>query len=604
MANLTPEWLQAGFEVTGGFETSGNPWAGVSNDFDKQGISCGILQWNIGQGSLQPLVNKCGLPAVQQYMPVYGNQLWNACQKSKAEGLEIVRAWQPNGNLKSDVLKELRAFFGSPEMIKQQMAAATKVGEEAMVLASRWAHDSRAGQPVLKEFCLFFDLLTQSGGIGAVWLDDVRAFISQHGRNQVDNVICDWITGRPSTVQHLGDGHKNAALWKNNVADADLDLFTLAYLRCLKSKVIYQVVAFNRRGTIVQTHGWVNKGLVDLPKLRNAPPISNVGSTTSVTTEHIENVVATNEQKFVVNNEAPLGLNLRRAPDPHDNTNIIVTLPLHHEVIKLGDSNVANWWNVRATIDGITKDGFVNRKYLSPAGSEDVTVETHTGIVEVHLPTAGRNIVRSSKAGRQFPLTENPPVRRLANDPAPQRVAAIQQLISWFAVEDSARYDKDESTYCNIYAYDYCFMTGAYLPRVWWTAKSLLRLQAGETVPVIYPTAQATVNEMNANALNDWFRDWGGHFGWRRTLDLDELQTAANQGKVCITVGKAKTNFHHGHGHIVAVVPENDNHRATRQNGKVTATVQSQAGGSNFEYHVSHWWTDGTYVDFGHWIHD
>lgn len=273
MATLTPEWLKTALEVTGGFETDGDPWAGISNDFDNMGISCGILQWNIGQGSLQPLVKKCGLPAVQKHMPVHGNELWNACQGTIANGLQIVRSWQPNKKLKPDVMSELRTLFGSPEMKEQQMAAALHVGQESMNLASQWASELRGGDPRLKEFCLFFDLITQSGGMKGVWLDDVRTFIAQNGgRANVDDVICKWILDRPADVQHLGDGRKNAALWKNNVADADVELFTLAYLRCLKSKVIFQVVALNRRGTIAQTIGFVNSGKVDLSQLLNGIP--------------------------------------------------------------------------------------------------------------------------------------------------------------------------------------------------------------------------------------------------------------------------------------------------------------------------------------------
>jgi len=594
MASLTPEWLKKALEVTGGFETDGNPWAGVSNDFDQMGISCGILQWNIGSGSLQPLVKSCGQTTVQKYMPVHGNELWTACNSSIPQGLAIVREWQPNKKLKPDVFKELKDLFGSPEMIEQQMAIATGVGEDSMKLASRWAQELRGGDPRLKEFCLFFDLLTQSGGMKDVWLNDVRAFIAERDRKRVDDAICDWIENRPPNVEHLPDGKKNAALWRNNVAESDLELFTLAYLRCLKSKVIYQIVALNRRGTIAQTQGWVNQGLVDLPVLRNSSSVSE-----------LENLFPGEGQEFVVNSEAALGLNLRSAPDPSDETNLIATLPLNHRVIKLAESSVANWWKVRTIIDGLTRDGYVNKKYLSPAGQSSTEVTTHSGVVAVHLPTTGMNIRRTSSAGRSFSLTETPPTRSVATDPPGQRIAAIRELIEWFNVPESLRYKPDQSTYCNIYAYDYCYMTGAYLPRVWWTDKALLRLQAGETVPIVYPGTQpGTVNEKTANSLNEWFKDWGGFFGWRRTLDLDELQAEANQGKVCITVARAKPQFHHGHGHIVAVVPENDTHRATRINGKVVETVQSQAGANNFKYRVNHWWNDGTYADFGHWIHD
>jgi hypothetical protein len=47
--------------LTGSFETDNSfpdCFAGLSGDFDGQGISFGVLQWNLGQGSLQPLLRK------------------------------------------------------------------------------------------------------------------------------------------------------------------------------------------------------------------------------------------------------------------------------------------------------------------------------------------------------------------------------------------------------------------------------------------------------------------------------------------------------------------------------------------------------------------
>src|SRR5512137_2315949 len=47
--------------LTGSFETGqGLPdcFAGLSGDFDGQGMSLGVLQWNFGQGSLQPLLRE------------------------------------------------------------------------------------------------------------------------------------------------------------------------------------------------------------------------------------------------------------------------------------------------------------------------------------------------------------------------------------------------------------------------------------------------------------------------------------------------------------------------------------------------------------------
>jgi hypothetical protein len=305
-----------------------------------------------------------------------------------------------------------------------------------------------------------------------------------------------------------------------------------------------------------------------------------------------------NQNEFKVNEQAPQGLNLRSEPDPTAN-NIIAVIPHGHAVTKLGDSNNPNWWRVETALNGTTATGFVNKKFLSPAtGSTPVA---HQGVVAAHLSTAGMTVTRQN-ARRAHPLTEVPPVKRHQNDSTAQKVDALRQLIDWFKVESSPRYlPTGGATFCNIYTYDYCFMADAYLPRVWWNQQAIIKLDAGQVVPVSYGD---TVDEITANGLHNWFKDWGTHFGWRRTVDLTEMQDEANQGKVCITVARAKQQFHHGHGHIVAVVPENNTFQALRENGKVIKTVQSQAGAHNQDYVVKRWWDDGTYADFGHWIHD
>ncbi|TRW99051.1 hypothetical protein [Candidatus Methylobacter oryzae] len=101
---LNSNWLRTSLEITGGFEPDGNPWAGVSGDFDAEGISCGILQWNIGQESLQPLVKAVGKDEVIRLVPVYGKAFFDACSSSIAQGLATVRSWQSNKSmLRSDI---------------------------------------------------------------------------------------------------------------------------------------------------------------------------------------------------------------------------------------------------------------------------------------------------------------------------------------------------------------------------------------------------------------------------------------------------------------------------------------------------------------------
>lgn len=261
-------WFRIALEITGDFETAGSPWSNVTNDFDQQGISCGVLQWNIGKGSLQPLVKAVGRDVVNRHMPNFGGELWDACHRTIPEGLSIVRAWQPAGSLRQAVLRELQSLFGSEEMIEQQIAAARDKGEKAMLLANKWAADSRgAGRCTLREFCWFFDLISQSGSLKGLWYADVEAFLAGHGAGAVD-FICDWLAAPPPEEIHQKDGKKNAALWRGNVAPDQLPLFALSYLRAQKSDSPYHVLTMNRRGTISATRGWVNGDEEDLERLR------------------------------------------------------------------------------------------------------------------------------------------------------------------------------------------------------------------------------------------------------------------------------------------------------------------------------------------------
>jgi hypothetical protein len=64
--------------LTGAFETnSGFPdcFAGLSGDFDGQGISFGVCQWNFGQGSLQPLLKDMVVQHPGIVQPIFREQL-------------------------------------------------------------------------------------------------------------------------------------------------------------------------------------------------------------------------------------------------------------------------------------------------------------------------------------------------------------------------------------------------------------------------------------------------------------------------------------------------------------------------------------------------
>ena len=183
-------------------------------------------------------------------------------------------------------------------------------------------------------------------------------------------------------------------------------------------------------------------------------------------------------------------------------------------------------------------------------------------------------------------------------------------VVETLNVENSDRYEPEPGgpTYCNIYAYDVISALGGYLPRVWWNDDVIERIRNGEVVEPVYGE---TIHEMNANALTQWFIDYGAEFGWEQAGDMTEAQNAANNGELGIIVA-ANENPRRS-GHITVIMPETlaeagtpgtPGTEATRdEEGNVLVPTQSQAGRNNMEYGTTarQWWQEG-HVDGGAYI--
>lgn len=287
-------------------------------------------------------------------------------------------------------------------------------------------------------------------------------------------------------------------------------------------------------------------------------------------------------------------LHLRSQPVVAPSTKIAI---LHYgqTVKKLGVAPNSVWWHVSSVINGLEVTGFVNSSYLSASNTFAAPASTKK-IGVVHMSTK-KLIQRAAASGRAFPLNEPGQPTRISNNI--EKASELHSIIDWLEVEKSARYKpKGGETYCNIYAYDYCYLSNVYLPRVWWTSKAISQLQKGESVVPVY---DQTISELNANSLYNWLSEYGADFGWRRVVDLTELQNEANMGSVCIMSARRKElNLP---GHICAVAPETTKHNAVRKNGAVTCPLQSNAGASNFRYGGTVWWTSEKFSGFSFWVH-
>jgi hypothetical protein len=152
--------------LSGSFETSSSPpecFCGIAGDFDGQGISFGALQWNFGQGSLQPLLKRmlAGHPDLcetvfHEHIPVLDAVL----KSSRHEQLAFCRSIQ---DLRFLVTEPWRGMFRTlgrtPEFQAMQLAEVAATYTRAAALAADYGLKSERG------VALMFDILVQNGSI-------------------------------------------------------------------------------------------------------------------------------------------------------------------------------------------------------------------------------------------------------------------------------------------------------------------------------------------------------------------------------------------------------------------------------------------------------
>lgn len=307
-------------------------------------------------------------------------------------------------------------------------------------------------------------------------------------------------------------------------------------------------------------------------------------------------------------------LNFRSRPDLRPD-GIIVTLA-KDEIVDVVDPRSTNGFvKVAAKVNGQVVVGYMWRDYLDPVpGPPSTSVDPVEPAVApavvppaepdapppVHLAPRGITM-RKNAWGQPYALNEPGQPARGGADPA-ARAASLLDIIKWLRVEHHARYKPTSgTTYCNVYAYDYGTLAGAFLPRVWWRQSAIAAIRSGQSVS---PDLGKTVDELSANALYGWFDTWSRSFGWTRVPRLDDLQDSANRGALGVISGMHKAP--RASGHISVVAPESATMTAAREDGRVVLPVQSQAGAREtlLEYgRGKAWWTGQQFKEFGFWVH-
>ncbi len=294
-------------------------------------------------------------------------------------------------------------------------------------------------------------------------------------------------------------------------------------------------------------------------------------------------------------------LNLRNGPSLND---AIVGTLLNGQAVDVTNNSNPDWWFVSAIVNGNTINGYVASRYLREIPVLTAQQLNPHGVTAVHYAKSPESN-RASINARHAPLSEaNLPQRNIGAGATPAtKITDVYTIVNFLDVVNSARYQPTKSTYCNIYAYDFCYLAQAYLPRVWWTSKTLMEFAK---TPGYNPTPAygKNVEELNANALYNWLDEWGDDFGWVRTYDLTDFQGKVNDGRVGIICAKRRDLSRSGH--ITCVVPEANGFVAQREGVKVIAPLQSQAGSKNKKFFSEDWWVRlaKVFSNSGYWYHD
>lgn len=226
------DFLKIALSITGSFEGSG--YGNVAGNFDGQGLSAGILQWNYGQGSLQnkilnPIIQATGSDYVDSFFP---SPVSHSAIMGPKEAIKFAKSKMLNGKrLKPEWQKAWKNFMITEVVKKQQHMAADSIASKA------WSYCKDYNMKSLRAFCWFFDIVTQNGSLRGVEMPSTKTYFEDLEK----------------------DAGKNLDHWKRYSTVHDEEsriLFTWTCRRVKRNQWADDVIS--RKGTIAHSLGMVH----------------------------------------------------------------------------------------------------------------------------------------------------------------------------------------------------------------------------------------------------------------------------------------------------------------------------------------------------------
>lgn len=219
-------------QITSAFE--GSTYSTVTGNFDGQGISGGVLQWNLGQGTFQNFILNHINPMHYDYFPVPIDRLTKISSDAAVTWAKDVMLYA-DGSLKPEWRKAWQRFLSEPSVINVQKRAIDPYWHQAKTICSRLQMD----QTNARAMCFSFDVAVQNWSLGDINLD----FIT---KDQAYNCLTLY-------------GGENAKIWIEHDLDGiQQKLVVAAHLRALKANPKFRADVFTRKATIAVGEGIVH----------------------------------------------------------------------------------------------------------------------------------------------------------------------------------------------------------------------------------------------------------------------------------------------------------------------------------------------------------
>ncbi len=166
--------------LTASFETSTPPpdcFAGITGDFDGMGLSFGALQWNLGSGSLQPLLTAFDTANKGVIDDIFGSraaEFRSMLSAPISDQLEWARSIQ---SAKHVLIEPWLGYFKT--LGRNSAFIAMQTNEIAGKAVRARSLCAQLGVVSERAVALAFDIITQNGGIAAPTMETIKREIAE-----------------------------------------------------------------------------------------------------------------------------------------------------------------------------------------------------------------------------------------------------------------------------------------------------------------------------------------------------------------------------------------------------------------------------------------